>query len=104
MTEPGTIFRRGIMAMPVLGLGITLALVLTLMVSPALTPSCLGAAPTGVPVEAGNGDGGDFAALQTDAKRTFRKDIEPFVKTYCADCHGARRMKAGLNFAPALKN
>ena len=47
---------------------------------------------------------GDFAALQTDAKRSFGEGIAPFVKTYCSSCHGIKRQKGGINFEPALKD
>jgi hypothetical protein len=46
----------------------------------------------------------DFAARQADAKRVFREDVTPFLENYCTDCHGARKMKSGINFAPAVKN
>jgi len=49
-------------------------------------------------------EGMDFAALQADAKRSFREDAEPFLGKYCTECHGVRRMKGGINFAPALKD
>ncbi len=49
-------------------------------------------------------DDAKFAELQADARRTFRDHITPFFKTYCADCHGDRKMKGGLTFSPALKN
>ncbi len=39
-----------------------------------------------------------------EVKRTFNDKIAPFIKTYCFECHGDRRMKGGVNFAPALKN
>ncbi len=46
----------------------------------------------------------DFAALQADAKKSFGAEIKPFLEKYCTDCHGSRRMKGGINFAPAIKN
>lgn len=46
----------------------------------------------------------EFAALQADAKESFKKGVAPFVKEYCLECHGNRRTKGGLNFEPALKN
>lgn len=49
-------------------------------------------------------DGGDFAALQAETKKTFQERVTPFVKTYCADCHGDKKMKGGLTFSPALKS
>ncbi|CAN5366685.1 DUF1588 domain-containing protein [soil metagenome] len=53
---------------------------------------------------AGPPDGLDFAALQSNAKRSFLEDAEPFLGKYCTECHGSRRMKGGINFAPALKD
>ncbi len=46
----------------------------------------------------------DFAALQAETKKTFRDRVTPFVKTYCADCHGDKKMKGGITFSPAIKN
>jgi mono/diheme cytochrome c family protein len=46
----------------------------------------------------------DFAARQADVKKTFRDKVTPFVNTYCVDCHGNRKSKAGVNFQPALKD
>lgn len=46
----------------------------------------------------------EFAALQADARKSFREHVVPFFKSYCTDCHGDRRMKGGLTFSPALKN
>ncbi len=45
----------------------------------------------------------EAAALQTDAQKSFQKDVTPFVKNYCLECHGNRRTKGGINFEPALK-
>jgi hypothetical protein len=45
----------------------------------------------------------DFVAQQTDARKSFKDEVTPFVKTYCARCHGQDRQKGGINFAPALK-
>ncbi len=46
----------------------------------------------------------DFARQQAETQKTFREKITPFVKTYCADCHGDRKTKGGLTLSPALKN
>jgi hypothetical protein len=46
---------------------------------------------------------GDFAALQADAKKSFKEVVTPFVTNYCARCHGQDKQKGGINFAPALK-
>ena len=46
----------------------------------------------------------DFAALQADARKTFKEVITPFVDNYCTRCHGQNRQKGGINFGPALKS
>ncbi|HSH93515.1 MAG TPA: DUF1592 domain-containing protein, partial [Roseimicrobium sp.] len=46
----------------------------------------------------------EFAALQADARKTFKDGITPFIKNYCSDCHGVKKQKGGINFEPALKN
>lgn len=48
-------------------------------------------------------DDGEFSALQAEAKKTFRDQVTPFVRTYCLNCHGNRKTKGGVNFEPALK-
>src|ERR1051325_8368888 len=80
MKRPGT-FDSGVMAM----LPVAFALSLTLRCA---------AAPA---------DEADFAALQADAKNSFKKVVTPFVDTYCTRCHGQDRQKGGINFGPALK-
>jgi hypothetical protein len=80
MKRPGT-FDSGVMAM----LPVAFALSLTLRCA---------AAPA---------DDADFAALQVDAKKSFKEVVTPFVDTYCTRCHGQDRQKGGINFGPALK-
>ena len=46
----------------------------------------------------------DFEALQAEAKKAFSEKAAPFLEAYCTKCHGANRMKGGINFAPAIKN
>lgn len=46
----------------------------------------------------------DFAALQTDAKQSFKDVVTPFVENYCKRCHGQNRQKGGINLEAALKN
>ena len=46
----------------------------------------------------------EFAALQADAKTSFRDKVAPFVTTYCQSCHGSKKTKGKLNLQPALKN
>jgi hypothetical protein len=45
----------------------------------------------------------DEAALRADARKTFKENVEPFVKSYCTKCHGGGRAKAGINFEVALR-
>ncbi|MEQ8790852.1 MAG: DUF1592 domain-containing protein [Pirellulaceae bacterium] len=49
------------------------------------------------------GGSADEAALRADAERTFKKNVEPFVKKYCIDCHGPRP-EAGVNLQSALRS
>lgn len=49
-------------------------------------------------------DDADFAALQVDARKSFKDVVTPFVESYCSRCHGQNRQKGGINFGPALKN
>ncbi|NDE99710.1 MAG: DUF1592 domain-containing protein, partial [Verrucomicrobia bacterium] len=49
-------------------------------------------------------EAGDLAALQAEAKASFRDGVAPFVKTYCTECHGDKKRKGGINFLSALKN
>jgi hypothetical protein len=49
-------------------------------------------------------DDANFAALQADARKSFKEVVTPFVDTYCTRCHGQNRQKGGINFGPALKN
>ena len=44
------------------------------------------------------------AALLADARMTFKKQVEPFVKAYCTKCHGGGRAKANISFEVALKD
>ncbi|HEX5085955.1 MAG TPA: DUF1592 domain-containing protein, partial [Blastocatellia bacterium] len=48
-------------------------------------------------------DDRDFAALQVDAKESFKEVVTPFVDTYCTRCHGQNKQRGGINFGPALK-
>ncbi|MDH4451907.1 MAG: DUF1592 domain-containing protein [Verrucomicrobiota bacterium] len=72
--------RRGVMALLLLCLVLALALP-----CPAQTP-----------------EDKEAEAMLTDAKRSFKDHVEPFVKQYCAECHGDRP-KAGLNLKVAVR-
>ena len=50
-----------------------------------------------------NAAGIDEATLRADARKVFEEKVGPFVKNYCARCHGSRA-KAGINLQSALKN
>jgi hypothetical protein len=54
------------------------------------------------PGQAEPADDVDFAALQAEAKKSFREGVTPFVKTYCGECHGDKKKKGGVNFQSAL--
>ncbi|WP_417377082.1 DUF1592 domain-containing protein [Gimesia maris] len=46
-----------------------------------------------------------LAARKADAEQFFSKQIKPFIKKYCIDCHQNRRpTEAGLSFDPALRS
>lgn len=45
----------------------------------------------------------DHSTLQAEAKKTFRDQVTPFVKTYCVECHGSRP-KGGINFLATFKD
>lgn len=45
----------------------------------------------------------ELAAMQSAAQKAFQKDVTPFVKEYCVECHGNRRSKAGLNLEVAVR-
>lgn len=81
MKRSGT-FGRGVMAAALVAFALSLTL-------------CCTAEPA---------EDADFAALQVDAKKSFKEVVTPFVDTYCTRCHGQDRQKGGINFGPALKN
>src|SRR4051794_40550218 len=66
----------------------------------ALIASALSLTPRGTAAPA---DEADFAALQVDARKSFKEVVTPFVDTYCTRCHGQDKQKGGINFGPALK-
>jgi mono/diheme cytochrome c family protein len=56
------------------------------------------------PCHAQPAEDADFAALQANAKKSFRDGVTPFVKTYCTECHGEKKRKGGINYLSALAN
>jgi hypothetical protein len=67
----------------------------------ALLLLCLALALT-LPCPAQTPEDKEAEAMLTDAKRSFKDHVEPFVKQYCAECHGDRP-KAGLNLKVAVR-
>lgn len=51
-----------------------------------------------------DGENGDEAARQAEAKTIFEEKVEPFVKAYCTRCHGGGRAKANVNLEVDLKD
>jgi hypothetical protein len=45
----------------------------------------------------------NFEALQKNAKQTYDKQIVPFIKTYCSECHGEKKRKGDITFQYAFK-
>ena len=81
MTKPETT-RTGLIAMTLLGLVLTLAL----------------------PCHAQSEEDKEATKLLTEAQKSFREGVTPFMKSYCIECHSSRRTKGGINFDPALKS
>jgi hypothetical protein len=44
----------------------------------------------------------EAAAKAAQVQETMKKDVKPFVKVYCMECHSNRRSKGGLNLEVAL--
>jgi hypothetical protein len=56
-----------------------------------------------LPCQGEPADDAKFAALQAESQKGFKEGVDPFVKAYCADCHGDRKRKAGLNYQLAVR-
>lgn len=50
------------------------------------------------------GESADEAALRADARKVFKENVAPFVKSYCTRCHGGGRAKANVNLEVDLKD
>jgi len=67
----------------------------------ALPLLCLALA-LALPCQAQTPEDKEADAMLAEAKKSFRQHVEPFVKQYCAECHGDRP-KAGLNLKVAVR-
>ena len=56
------------------------------------------------PVHAEPTEDSEFSRLQAEAKKSLKKETEPFIEKYCVRCHGQKRQKGGINFEPFLKS
>lgn len=54
------------------------------------------------PCPAETAEENEEASRLADAKKSFKEHVEPFVKSYCVECHGDRP-KAGLNLKVAVR-
>ncbi len=45
----------------------------------------------------------DFESRQKEAKQAYDKQIVPFIKTYCGECHGDKKRKGDITFQYAFK-
>ncbi|HEY1173337.1 MAG TPA: DUF1592 domain-containing protein [Verrucomicrobiae bacterium] len=84
-----SVFRTGVKAMALFAMALA-------MVAP-----CHGAASGAAPAVV---EDKDFAALQAEAKKVFKDDVDLFIRNYCAKCHGIKRQRGGINLEFALKN
>lgn len=57
-----------------------------------------------LPCQAEVADDKAAAAQMAQAKQAFKDGVTPFVKNYCAECHGNKKRKGGLDYLSALKN
>ena len=49
-------------------------------------------------------DEAELAMARSEAMKTYKSQVAPFVMTYCAGCHGGNKRKGGVSFQSALKN
>lgn len=64
---------------------------------------CCVALYSSVALGAEGSDDAEAAAARSEAMVTYKKQVAPFVRTYCAHCHGGNRQKGGVTFESALK-
>ena len=50
------------------------------------------------------GNGADLIQARAEAATTFKKQVSPFIKTYCGRCHTGCSQKGGVTFQSMLEN
>ena len=53
---------------------------------------------------AGTDSDAEVAAARSDAMKSFKGQVAPFMATYCVRCHGEKKKKGGVTFEYALKS
>ena len=70
----------------------------------ALLVVCIGS-QSPIVCYAQSADDDKLALLRIDAENYFEKDVSPFLKTYCIDCHQNKRpTEAGISFTPSFRD
>ena len=49
-------------------------------------------------------DDAELATARSEAMKTYKGQVAPFIATYCARCHSGKKQKGGVTFQSALKN
>ena len=49
-------------------------------------------------------DDAEWAKARSEAMKTYKDQVKPFVAAYCTRCHGENKRKGGVNFDYALKS
>lgn len=62
-----------------------------------------GAPAPGTGPAPGDDDDAAFTAARSEAQKTFKDQVTPFINTYCLRCHGEKKQKGGVRFEYALK-
>ncbi|MEY5014146.1 MAG: hypothetical protein RIS92_504, partial [Verrucomicrobiota bacterium] len=53
--------------------------------------------------QSGPKGGDEFELRQKEAKQAYDKQIVPFIKNYCGECHGDKKRKGDITFQYAFK-
>ncbi len=49
-------------------------------------------------------DDAEWAKARSEAMKTYKRQVVPFVGKYCERCHGGSKQKSGFTFQSALRN